>query len=58
MYQHHCLGNGNASWEDGLTFIYFFFFLSLGCVDREGNEINFPARRKSKQVRSCLGERR
>lgn len=45
MYQHHCLGNGNASWEDGLTLIYFFFFLSLGCVDREGNEINFPARR-------------
>lgn len=47
MYHHHCLGNGNASWDDGLTFIYFFFFFFLffGFVDREGKEINFPTRR-------------
>ena len=30
MYHHHCLGNGNASWEDRLTFIYFFFLSFFG----------------------------
>ncbi|PYH38623.1 uncharacterized protein BO87DRAFT_130109 [Aspergillus neoniger CBS 115656] len=43
MYQHHCLGNGNASWEDGLTFIYFFFsFFLWGVLTGREMRLTYP----------------
>lgn len=50
-----CLGNGNASWEDGLTFIYFFFsFFSLGLLTGREKRLTFPQDGKVSRAEAAL----